>query len=94
MESIDLVSAGVSMVSGAPIVVEQWSERLKTHAGIKVFLSHGQSDPILPFAASGWTLQLLESGKAQVQYETHPGGHDIGGAAILMKLCQFWASLV
>ena len=54
------------MISGAPIVVEQWSTRLKEHQGIKVLLTHGQSDPLLPFACSGWTKQLLTAGGAQV----------------------------
>lgn len=33
---------GVVMLSGAPIVVEQWALSLKTHKQLKVFISHGK----------------------------------------------------
>ena len=85
--------AGVTMVSGAPIVIEQWTERLKEHKGLKVFISHGTQDMVLPFAASGWAKQLLESGGAQVRYETHHDGHTVGPPNILMAICEFWAAL-
>jgi phospholipase/carboxylesterase len=86
--------AGVTVVSGAPIVIEQWTERLKQHSGIKVFISHGQTDQVLPFVASGWMKQLLASGGASVQYETHSGGHELGSHVTVSKICEFWASLV
>lgn len=85
--------AGVTMVSGAPIVIERWTERLRVHRGLRVFVSHGRSDMVLPFAASGWTRQVLEGGGAEVRYETHGEGHTLGPPNILMAICEFWASV-
>jgi len=31
--------AGVTVISGAPIVVDHWAERLKVHSGLKVSVS-------------------------------------------------------
>ena len=70
----------VMMLSGAPIVVDQWAPKLKARAGkLKVLVTHGRADPVLPFVGSGWLKDLLESslGKAAVTYETHGGGHDL-----------------
>ena len=39
----------VVMLSGAPIVVEQWSAKLKDKKGLKVLVSHGESDPVVCF---------------------------------------------
>ena len=72
----------VMMLSGAPIVVDQWAPKLKARAGkLKVLVTHGRADPVLPFVGSGWLKDLLESslGKAAVTYETHGGGHELGG---------------
>lgn len=38
----DTTLAGVAMLSGAPIVVEEWAQRVGKHKGIKVFISHGR----------------------------------------------------
>jgi phospholipase/carboxylesterase len=85
--------AGVAMLSGAPIVVEEWAKALeKRPKGLRVFISHGQSDMVLPFAASGWSRDLLAKGGAHVEFHPHGGGHDLGNGT-LPKLVEFWASL-
>eukprot|EP00037_Helgoeca_nana_P002532 m.34427 g.34427 ORF g.34427 m.34427 type:complete len:193 (-) comp12655_c0_seq2:221-799(-) len=84
--------AAVTVLSGAPIVVDQWGLRLKVHAGLKVFMTHGQSDMVLPFAAAGWLKQLLDAGGATVQYEVHTGGHELAHDTI-PKVTNFWAGL-
>jgi phospholipase/carboxylesterase len=84
---------GVTMLSGAPIVVDQWAASLKAkHGGLKVFISHGTSDPVLPFAASGWCRDLLTAGGAAVTYHEHGGGHDLG-TTTFGPLLSFWSSL-
>ena len=88
---LDETVAGVTMLSGAPIVVEQWAVRLKQHKGIRVLVTHGTSDQVLPFAASGWTKQLLESGGAAVNLQTHSGGHELGDSATIASIMAFWA---
>ena len=86
--------AGVTVISGSTIVVDQWKERLKEHPGIKVLVTHGQTDMVLPCVASGWLNDLLKSGGASVQYELHPGGHDLGGPNIIKKIADHWASVM
>jgi predicted esterase len=84
--------AGVTMLSGAPIVVDQWAERLPNHKGLKVFMSHGRADQVLPFVASGWCRDLLQQGGASVTYEPHGGGHELGPSTFA-SLVAFWSSL-
>jgi predicted esterase len=39
----DVTVGGVAMLSGAPIVVEEWAKKVGTrHKGIKVYISHGR----------------------------------------------------
>eukprot|EP01063_Lacrimia_lanifica_P007544 TRINITY_DN14830_c0_g1_i1.p2 TRINITY_DN14830_c0_g1~~TRINITY_DN14830_c0_g1_i1.p2 ORF type:complete len:265 (+),score=89.63 TRINITY_DN14830_c0_g1_i1:56-796(+) len=85
----------VAMFSGAPIMVDKWAERLQgPHAQkMKVFISHGRMDEVLPFAGSEWSKQLLEQrGQAQVTYVPHGGGHDLGGQEVMSQLTGFWKS--
>jgi phospholipase/carboxylesterase len=82
----------VMVLSSAPIVVDEWAERLKTRgARMQVLITHGHGDMVLPFPASGWTKELLEQHGAKVRYETHAGGHELGGPHILKAVCDFCA---
>ncbi len=82
----------VMVLSSAPIVVDEWAERLKTRgAKMQVLVTHGHGDMVLPFPASGWTKELLEQHGAKVRYETHAGGHELGGPHILKAVCDFCA---
>ena len=80
------------MLSGAPIVVEEWAAATRKKKEIKVFISHGSKDQVLPFAASGWSRDLLAKHGAIVKYHAHDGGHDIGSTT-LPKLIEFLSSL-
>ena len=86
--------AGVLFMNGAPIVVEQWADRLKIHPGLKVHITSGITDQTLPHAATGWVKGLLESGGAKVSHKFHPGGHEIGGADVLTSAAKFVAGLL
>jgi|GEM_PF-1065408 len=85
---------GVIMLSGAPIVVEEWSSKLRNKKGVSVLLTHGTADPVLPFQCSAWTNELLKNGGATVQYETHAGGHDLGGPRIMNSVTLFVETLL
>ena len=76
-------------MSGAPLVVDQWAQRLGSHKGLRVLMTHGTSDPVLPFAASGWARDLLIKGGASVVSKTHGGGHDLGGPDVLQAVADF-----
>lgn len=85
-------AAGVLMFSGAPIVVDQWSAKLaarEKERALKVLVTHGQADPVLPFAGSGWVRDLLQQGGATVQYHSHAGGHELGGPTVLGAAVDF-----
>ena len=84
--------AGVAMLSGAPIVVDTWAAKLPAKPGLKIFISHGRADPVLPFVASGWSKDLLTKGGADVTYHAHAGGHDLGPTTLPL-LAEFWGSL-
>jgi phospholipase/carboxylesterase len=91
--SVEGSVAGVVMLSGAPIVIEEWAKELaKRPKGLPVFISHGQNDQVLPFAASGWSKDLLTNGGAAVDYHPHTGGHDMGSGT-LPKLVEFLSRL-
>jgi len=81
----------VLMLSGAPIVVEEWAQKLQK-SKLKVFVSHGTSDNVLPFMASSWLKELLSKGGAEVKYEMHGGGHELGPQHIIDSLCNFVSS--
>lgn len=49
--------AGVLFMNGAPIVVEQWAQRLAVHKGLRVHLTGGKADMVLPHFASEWVRQ-------------------------------------
>ena len=70
---------GCVFMSGAPQVVEQWSERLAAHPHFPVLITHGMADPMLPCKASTWVKDLLEQKGASVTYKQHAGGHELGG---------------
>mmetsp|Transcript_2650 Transcript_2650/g.6214 ORF Transcript_2650/g.6214 Transcript_2650/m.6214 type:complete len:327 (+) Transcript_2650:75-1055(+) len=83
---------GVMMFSGAPIVVDEWHDKLskasKEH-DLRVLITHGRSDMVLPFQASGWVKELLSSNGVKVRYEAHGGGHELGGPQILQAVQEF-----
>lgn len=86
--------AGVLVMNGAPICVDEWAARLPKHKGLKVHLTHGMSDQVMPFEACGWTKQLLDAYGATVEQSVHPGGHDIGGPDVLRKIARWLAALL
>jgi len=87
--------SGVLMFSGAPIVVDEWSQQLNErrgkdkHSKVRVLLTHGKNDQMLPFACSQITRDLLTKGGADVTYETHSGGHELGGAPVVKAVTTF-----
>lgn len=73
MDGVD----GIVHISGAPIVVDKWAKALETRKP-RVFISHGRSDFVLPFAVSGWSKSLFEQARVPLVYAPHDGGHAPG----------------
>ena len=84
--------AGVVFMNGAPIVVDEWAERLRVHPGLPVHLTSGLQDATLPNYASEWVRQLLEANGAKVSHKYHNGGHEVGPPDVLKGIAQFVAS--
>lgn len=51
-----------------------------------------RNDPVLPYAASGWCKDLLQGGGAEVDHNTHTGGHEVGSTT-LPSLMKFLSGL-
>eukprot|EP00755_Sulcionema_specki_P029306 Sspe_Gene.91891::Locus_63539_Transcript_1_1_Confidence_1.000_Length_1306::g.91891::m.91891/K06999/K06999; phospholipase/carboxylesterase len=66
---------GIVMISGAPMVVDEWAEKLKSRPPVDVFISHGRADQVLPYVASEWARDLFKQcGKGKVEHHPHSGG--------------------
>jgi len=83
---------GVVVMNGAPVTVDKWAERLQVHKGLRVHVSSGVADMVLPHEATGWIKQLLDGNGAAAKLVTHPGGHEIGGAEVLTSIATFVAA--
>jgi len=86
--------AGVLVMNGAPICVDEWAERIKLHRGLKVFISGGMNDMTMPGEASGWAKQLLDSFGAVTELQMHAGGHEIGGPDQMRKIAGWMAKVL
>ena len=75
--------AGIVACSGYPH--EGWAP---TGSLPPVLLSHGQQDPVVPFAASEEVLRRLQASGAAAQLLDFPGGHTID-ASVLPSITDF-----
>jgi len=69
--------AGLVLLSGAPVCVEEWQTLAPKRAGMPVLQSHGRADPILPYAGAEWLRDLLEGSRLPVEWVPFNGGHGI-----------------
>ena len=90
--SLDTNVAGLALFSGAPIVVEEWAVKAQKHKALPVIITHGTRDMVLPYAAGTWVRDLLKTNGLSVQFESHQGGHELGGPAVLSKIAGFLAT--
>ncbi|WP_141732269.1 alpha/beta hydrolase [Oligoflexus tunisiensis] len=69
--------AALVQLSGSLVAMPRWEPQLARLAGIKVFQSHGQGDPILPFDASEDLARLFKQYEYELEFVHFPGGHEI-----------------
>lgn len=69
--------AGVAVLSGTLIAEDDWTPLMSQRKTVPVLLSHGQSDPILPFAHSERLRDVLSNAGLQVRWVPFSGGHAI-----------------
>jgi len=68
--------------SGALMCKGEWEKLVLKKKGIKVFLSHGTQDPILPFMMGKNLEVFLKMNGAIVEFITFSGGHQIPQTAL------------
>ena len=74
--------AALVVWSGSLINEAVWRPLTSSLSGVPVVQSHGTSDPVLPFAASKWLEEMLQSGGANVEFIEFSGPHTIPPEAL------------
>lgn len=76
------------LLSGMLIAREVWNPLLHTRRGLRVFQSHGTSDPVLPVALAKQLREFLVMPGLEVEWHGFRGGHGIP-RPIVQKLSKF-----
>jgi phospholipase/carboxylesterase len=72
--------AGILAFSGFVPVVEDWKPDLAGRSGLRVFIAHGRSDPIIEVGFGRRARELLETGGLDVEYHESEAAHQIDPA--------------
>ena len=83
---------GLVLLSGTLVDETSWEHEFHTRRGTPVFISHGRSDPILPFEVADRFRSKLEAAGVRVTWVPFDGGHEIP-AMVVNELNKFIASL-
>lgn len=74
--------AGVVLMSGTLIASSLWAPRMAARAGLPVMMSHGTSDPLLPFAVAETLRDQLRAAGLDVAWVPFNAGHTIPPAVL------------
>ncbi len=74
---LDETVAGLCIMSGTLKFEEVWRARTGRHAKMRVLISHGRQDPIVPYIGAEWLRNLLVEGGMDVEFIPFDGGHTI-----------------
>ena len=83
MLSMDVLLRGaepvacVALLSGSFIAEKEWRPRLASRKQVPLFMSHGEGDPVLPFATSVELRDLLRQEGYSVRFHPFHGGHGV-----------------
>jgi phospholipase/carboxylesterase len=69
--------AGVLAFSGFVPEVEGWEPELDRRPGLRAFIAHGRSDPIIGVSFARQAREQLERGGLEVEYHETDGAHNI-----------------
>jgi len=83
--------AGIAILSGAPLCVDEWQKLAAERAGLPVLQSHGRTDAVLPFEGAEWLRDVLVGGGLDVEWVPFNGGHSIPDG-VLERLAAFITS--
>jgi phospholipase/carboxylesterase len=85
--------AGVLAFSGFVPIVEGWEPDLASRRGVRVFVAHGRSDPIMEVGFARRARALLEEGGLDIEYHESDVGHQIDPAHIPAAVAWLEATL-
>jgi phospholipase/carboxylesterase len=71
------VPAGILAFSGFVPVVTGWEPELAGRAGLRAFIAHGRSDPVMEIGFGRRARDLLQAGGLPVSYHESDAGHHI-----------------
>jgi phospholipase/carboxylesterase len=74
--------AGILAFSGFVPIVEEWEPSLGDRSGLRVFIAHGRSDPIMAVDFARRARALLEDGGLDVEYHESDAAHHIDPAHV------------
>jgi phospholipase/carboxylesterase len=74
--------AGILAFSGFVPVVEGWEADLESRHGMRAFIAHGRSDPIIGVDFARRAREVLERGGIDVEYRETDGAHHIDPAVV------------
>jgi phospholipase/carboxylesterase len=82
--------AGLAMLSGTLIAQDEWTPLATKRAGLRTLVTHGQSDPVLSFAAAEKLRDFLTTAGLDVTWIPFRGQHEIPPPALdgLAKLIR------
>ena len=80
------------VLSGTLVDEASWERRFPLRRNTPVFMSHGRSDPILPFDVADRFRAKLEAAGVRVHWVPFDGGHEIP-AMVVRELNEFVAAL-
>jgi len=73
----DRQPAGLVLLSGTLVAQQEWQPLMPRRKGLKVIQSHGNQDPLLPFAQAERLRDLLTKAGLLVDWVGFRGGHEI-----------------
>ncbi len=80
--------AGLLAMSGTLICKKEWELGAIQHSKMKVFMSHGKGDPVLPFKGAERLLSLFQKAGISVDWVPFSGTHEIP-PMVLQRLQSF-----
>ncbi|MDB4972291.1 MAG: Phospholipase/carboxylesterase family protein [Myxococcaceae bacterium] len=73
----DVKPAGLILLSSTLIARSHWAARMESCAGLPVLQTHGQRDPLLPYAEAERLRDMFLAARADVTFVGFPGGHEL-----------------
>ncbi|NIL96771.1 MAG: phospholipase [Planctomycetales bacterium] len=70
-------AAGLCVMSGTLKFERIWRAEARRHAGMRVLISHGRQDPIVPYQGAEWLWEMFREAGLAVEFLPFDGGHTI-----------------